>query len=238
VSLVTIKSSWAPRVRYAARKYKRELRKAQRNFEKALARGTTEGEAMSVLCAEEAKAVLEMLKRLGYGSEKPKTPARDRLELELMVHERDEDPSINFFRLFMAQQKGTPLEQVFSRKGRERTKEKAQAFRLQHINELTTALKARKLAYEWLSQYYGRMEIRKKYNEFARVQFDQSLDDEAKAAYMALLFEQIANRSGRTPDEMLEEFNSMVKVLGLEVPSAEIRYEYEDDGAEDGEGED
>jgi hypothetical protein len=223
VSLIHIKPTWSPRVRHAARKYRRDLKRGQRRFEKAIAKGTSQGEATTVLCIEEARAVLDMLKRLGYGSDQPKTPARDRLELELMVHERDESASLNFFRLFMAQQKGRPLEQMFSRKGRERTKEPAQGMRQQHMGELRTALNARNLAYEWLSQYYSRMELRKKYGEFTRVQFDKGLDDEAKAAYMALLFEQIANRSGRSTEEVLEEFNQMVEALGVEATPAEIK---------------
>ena len=54
------------------------------------------------------------------------------------------------------------------------------------------------------------------------MQFDKSLDDEAKVAYMALLFAQIAQRSGRSPEEVLEEYNVMVKALGIDVGSAEI----------------
>lgn len=237
MSLVVIKRSWPPRVRYAARKYKQAIRKAQRAFERSVASGTSEGEAMSDMCLQEATAVLELLKRLGYGGGKM-APARDRLELELMVHERDESPSINFFRLFLAQQKDTPIGQAFSRRGRERTLQKAEELRWRHIEELTTALKARQAARAWLGQYYGRLEIGKKYREFTRVQFDKEMDDEAKVAYMSLLFSQIAQRSGRTPEEVLEEFNAMVAALGIGAASAEIDLV---GGAEDGgwdEGED
>ena len=90
------------------------------------------------------------------------------------------------------------------------------------MEELETALKAREAAYAWLSQYYGRFEIGKKYREFSKVQFDKSLDDEAKVAYMALLFAQISQRSGRTPEDVLEEYNLMVTALGIEADSAEI----------------
>jgi hypothetical protein len=229
VSFVRIDRKWTPAVRYAARRYRRDLKRAQRKFERSVSSGTTEGEAMSVLCAEEAKAILEMLNRLGYGGDRKKAPARHRLELELRVHERDEDASINFFRLFMAQHKGQQLEQVFSRKGRERTKVEAEALRWKHIDELRASLQARDAAHAWLSQYFGRMEFRKKYREFARVQFDESLDDEAKVAYMSLLFTQIAQRTGRSKDDILSEYNEMVESLGLNVASAEIDVGAEDD---------
>ena len=221
VSLVVIKRSWSPRVRYAGRKYKRAVRKAQRAFERSVASGTSEGEAMSELCVREASAVLELLKRLGYGGGKL-APARDRLELEVMVHERDESPSINFFRLFLAQRKGIPVEQAFSRRGRERYLKEAEDLRWRHIEELGNALKARRAAHAWLSQYYGRLEIGKKYREFARVQFDKEMDDDAKVAYMSLLFAQIAQRTDRTPEDVLEEFNSLVSSLDISAAAAEI----------------
>jgi hypothetical protein len=229
VSLVVIKRTWTPRVRHAARKYRRDHRRAFRQFEKAVAKGVHEGEAMSVLCAAEAKAVLDLLNRLGYGTGKNMAKARDRLELELMVHERDEDASVNFFRLYLAQRKGNPLEQVFSKRGRKRTQEEAEGLRAQHIKELTQALTARTAAYNWLSRYYGRFELAKRYGEFTRVQFDESLDDQAKVAYLTLLFAQIAQRTGRPPDEILDEFNQMVEEAGLEVVRADIP------GDEDGE---
>lgn len=228
--MVRIKRTWTPRVRHAARKYKRTVRKAQRRFEQTVASGSSEGEAMTALCFDQAQAVLGLLNRLGYGGDRKMAPARDRLELELQVHQRDEDVSINFFRLFLAQQKGTPLQQVFSRRGRERTLKDADALRWHHMEELDTALKARKAAYAWLSQYYGRFEIGKKYREFSRVQFDKSMDDEAKVAYMTLLFAQVSQRSGRSPEEVLEEYNLMVKALGIDAGSAEILM---DEGDED-----
>jgi hypothetical protein len=222
VSLVVIKGAWTPRVRHAARKYKRDQRRALRSFEKAVAKGASEGEAMTVLCASEAKAVLDLLNRLGYGTGKNMAKARDRLELELMVHERDVDASVNFFRLYMAQRKDAPLDQVFSKRGRKRSQEEAEALREQHIKELTQALTARTAAYNWLSRYYGRFELAKRYGEFTRVQFDESLDNEAKVAYLTLLFTQIAQRTGRSPDDVMDEFNEMVREAGLEVETAEV----------------
>ncbi|UCC94144.1 MAG: hypothetical protein JSW25_05650, partial [Thermoplasmata archaeon] len=65
-------------------------------------------------------------------------------------------------------------------------------------------------------------ELAKRYGEFTRVQFDESLDDEAKVAYLTLLFAQIAQRTGRPPEEILEEFNEMVSEAGLDVVTAEI----------------
>ncbi|NIS19385.1 MAG: hypothetical protein GWN89_05440 [Thermoplasmata archaeon] len=235
VSLVVIKRTWTPRVRHAARRYKRDHKKAFRRFEKAVAKGVSEGDAMAVLCASEAKAVLDLLNRLGYGTGKNMARARDRLELELMVHERDEDASINFFRLYLAQKKGTPMDHVFTKRGRKRSQEEAEALRSEHIGELTQALNARTAAYSWLSRYYGRLELAKKYGEFTRVQFDESLDDQAKVAYLTLLFAQIAQRTGRTPDQVLDEFNEMVREAGLDVATAEIVVD-EDDSDADGEG--
>jgi hypothetical protein len=243
VSLVVIKRTWTPRVRYAARRYKRDQKRALGAFERAVAKGTHEGEAMTVLCASEAKAVLDLLNRLGYGTGKNMARARDRLELELMVHERDVDASVNFFRLYMAQRKGTPLDQVFSKKGRKRTQEEAEALRDQHIEELTQALTARTAAYNWLARYFRRLELGKKYGEFTRVQFDEELDEQAKVAYLTLLFAQIAQRTGRSPDQVLDEFNEMVREAGLDVPTAEIEVEEvegvgEEGPLEDGTGED
>jgi hypothetical protein len=230
VSLVNIKRTWTPRVRHAARRYKRDMRKAQKVFENSVTKGIHEGEAVSVMCAQEAKAILDMLNRLGYGGSKKMAKARDRLELELMVHERDSDASVNFFRLYMAQKRGKPLETMFSKRGRKRTQEEAEGMRLQHIKELTTALTARTAAYEWLSGYYSRLELAKKYGEFTRVQFDETLEDKAKVAYLTLLFAQIAQRTGRSPDEILEEFNQMVEDAGLEVSTATIDMKDVDDG--------
>jgi hypothetical protein len=235
VSLLRIDRRWTPVVRYAARRYRRDLRATQRRFERAISSGTSEGEAMSVLCAEQARAVLDLLNRLGYGGDRKKAPARDRLELELKVHELDEDASINFFRLFMAQRKGRPLEQVFSRRGREQTFKEADALRFRHIDELRAALKARMTAREWLSRYYGRFELGRKYREFARVQFDTTLDDEAKAAYMALLLAQVAQRTGRTKEDVLSEYNEMVRSLGIHA-RAEIDLDAEGSEEEAGEG--
>ncbi len=198
------------------------MKRAQRAYAKAIRKGTSEGEAMSVLCAEEAKAVLEMLNRLGYGGSRKMPPARQRLELEVMVHERDESASLNFFRLFMAQQKGKPLDQMFSRKGRQRSLKEAEELRWRHIDELRDALKARDAAYEWLSLYYGRLELVKKYNEFVKVQFDEGLDNDAKVTYMSLLIAQIATRTGRSNEEVLEEYNEFIQSLGLDVASAAI----------------
>ena len=230
VSLVTIRRSWTARVRHAARRYRRDLRKAQRRFERDVARGVHEGEAMSTLCAQEAKAVLDLLNRLGYGTGKNMAKARDRLELELMVHERDADVSVNFFRLYLAQRRDQSLDQAFSKRGRKRNQEEAEGLREQHIKELTQALTARTAAYTWLSRYYGRFELAKRYGEFTRVQFDESLDDQAKVAYLTLLFAQISQRSGKSPDQVLDEFNQMVREAGLEVRTADIDLDDEDDG--------
>jgi hypothetical protein len=249
VSLVRINRKWTPRVRYAARKYKRAHRKAHQKFERSIKAGKSEGDAISIMCAEQASIVLELLNRLGYGGDRKMAPARDRLELEIQVHTRDEGASINFFRLFLAQRKNRPLDTVFSRKGRKRFQERAEAFRWQHIKELETALKARNAAYAWLGRYYGRMELGKKYREFTRVQFDDTMAADAKAAYMALLLTQIAQRSGRSPEEVLEEFNLMVTALGIGVASTELVLDdvsdegikdldfTEDDELEDGEDE-
>jgi len=233
VSLVRINRKWTPRVRYAARRYKRAHRKALRKFERSIKAGKSEGDAISILCAEQASIVLEMLNRLGYGGDRKMAPARDRLELEIQVHMRDEDASINFFRLFLAQRKNRPLSTVFSRKGRQRFQERAEAARWQHIKELETTLKARNAAHAWLGQYFGRLELGKKYREFTRVQFDDTMDDEAKTAYMALLFAQISQRTGRPPEEVLEEFNMMVTALGIIVTSGELEL---DDVSDDGIG--
>jgi len=222
VSLVTIMRTWTPRVRHAARKYRRDHKRTLKAFEKAVAKGVHEGEAFSALCASEAKAVLDLLNRLGYGTGKNMAKARDRLELELMVHERDADASVNFFRLYMAQKKGTSLENVFSKRGRKKNKEEAEALRLQHMKELTQALTARTTAYKWLSRYYSRFELAKKYGEFTRVQFDETIDDQAKVAFLTLLFAQIAQRTGRSPDEILQEFNEMVEDAGLDVVQTDI----------------
>jgi hypothetical protein len=230
VSLVTIRRTWTPRVRHAARKYRRDHKRAFRQFEKAVAKGGSEGDAMSVMCASEAKAVLDLLNRLGYGTGKNMAKARDRLELELMVHERDEDASVNFFRLYMAQKKGTQLDQVFSKRGRKRSQEEAEALRAQHIGELTQALTARTAAFNWLARYYQRFELAKRYGEFTRVQFDESLDDEAKVAYLTLLFAQIAQRTNRPPEEILAEFNEMVQEADLNVAQAEIAMDDEEEG--------
>lgn len=185
---------------------------------------------MSTLCAQEAKAVLDLLNRLGYGTGKNMARARDRLELELMVHERDPDVSVNFFRLYLAQRRDQPLDQAFSKRGRKRNQEEAEGLREQHIKELTQALTARTAAYTWLSRYYGRFELAKRYSEFTRVQFDESLDDQAKVAYLTLLFAQISQRSGKSPDQVLDEFNQMVRAAGLEVRAADIDLDDEDDG--------
>jgi len=210
VSLVTIKRSWTPRVRYAARKYRRDHKRAFRHFEKA------------VLCANEAKVVLDLLNRLGYGTGKNMAKARDRLELELMVHERDVDASVNFFRLYLAQKKDLPIDQVFTRRGRKRSQEEAEALRAEHMTDLNQALTARTAAHSWLSLYFSRTELGKKYGEFTRVQFDETLENKAKAAYLTLLFAQIAQRTGRTPEKVLAEFNRMVEAAGLEVVQAEV----------------
>jgi len=175
VSLVRINRKWTPRVRYAARRYKRAHRKALRKFERSIKAGKSEGDAISILCAEQASIVLEMLNRLGYGGDRKMAPARDRLELEIQVHMRDEDASINFFRLFLAQRKNRPLSTVFSRKGRQRFQERAEAARWQHIKELETTLKARNAAHAWLGQYFGRLELGKKYREFTRVRGQDGL---------------------------------------------------------------
>jgi hypothetical protein len=228
VSLIIIRRTWTPRVRHAARKYRKDHKRAFRLFEKAVAKGGSEGDAMSALCAGEAKAVLDLLNRLGYGTGKNMAKARDRLELEKMVHERDKDASVNFFRLYLAQKKGTALDQVFSKRGRKRNQEKAEALRDEHIKELTQALTARTAAFNWLGLYYSRFELAKRYGEFTRVQFDETLDDQAKVAYLTLLFAQIAQRTGRPADEILTEFNKMVTDAGLEVVKADIKTDDEE----------
>jgi hypothetical protein len=213
VSLVRIRSSWSPAVRYAARAYRREVTRAQRRFEKRLKEGSTEGEAASMLCAEEAQAVISMLRRLGYGGGKLRGRARDRVELELQVHELDVDVSLNFFRAYLAQRKDQELVDVFSRKGRERTKGKADEIRLRHIQELRASLRARELVREWLGLYYGRLELGKKYREFSRIQFDDKLDEDARLSYLGLLITQLANRSGRPREEILAEYQELAKAL-------------------------
>jgi hypothetical protein len=213
VSLVKIRSGWSPAVRYAARAYRRELRRAQRRFEKRLKEGSTEGEAASALCAEEAQAVITMLRRLGYGGGRLRGRARDRVELELQVHELDVDVSLNFFRAYLAQRKDTDLHEVFSRKGRERTKAKADEIRQRHIQELQAAMKARELVREWLGLYYGRLELGKKYREFSRIQFDDKLDEGARLSYLSLLITQMANRCGRPREEILAEYQELARVL-------------------------
>ena len=217
MSLVRINPHWVPRVRHAARKYRKDVNRAQRRFEATIRKGGTEGEALQVQCAEDAQALMTLLGRLGYGGDRKKAPTRDRLELEIRVHELDEDVSINFFRVFLAQKRDIPLDKVFSRRGRKDTQKDAEALRWRHIDELKTTLKARNAAFGWLGLYYKRTELVKKYNEFCRVQFDDDLDVEAKAAYMGLLLAHVAQRSGRSPEEVLEEFNSMVKDLGIDV---------------------
>jgi hypothetical protein len=232
VSRILIRRTWTPTVRYAARRYRRDVRRAARTYAKTVSKGGSEGEAMSVLCAEEAKAVLDMLKRLGYGGGRRKAPTRQRLELEVMVHERDESASINFFRLFLAQQKGKPLDQYFSKKGRERTRGEAEALRWKHIDELRDALRARDATYQWLSRYFKRIELARKYTEFAKVQFDEALDNDAKVTFMALLIAQIAQRTGRSNEDVLAEYNELIQGLGLDVASAEI--DVGGDGPDDG----
>ena len=213
MSLVKISSRWSPAVRYAARAYRREVARAQRRFEKRLKAGSTGGEAASTLCAEEAQAVISMLRRLGYGGGKLRGRARDRVELELQVHELDVDVSLNFFRAYLAQRKDLELVDVFSRKGRERTKAKADEIRLRHIEELRASLKARELVRQWLGLYYGRLEVGKKYREFSRIQFDDKLDEGARLSYLSLLITQMANRSGRPREEVLAEYQELARSL-------------------------
>jgi hypothetical protein len=74
----------------------------------------------------------------------------------------------------------------------------------------------------WLSQYFKRIELAKKYTEFVKVQFDDNLDNEAKVTFMALLIAQIAQRTGRSNEDVLAEYNELVQSLGLDVASAEI----------------
>ena len=213
MSLVKIRSSWSPAVRYAARAYRREVARAQRRFEKRLKAGSTGGEAASTLCAEEAQAVISMLRRLGYGGGKLRGRARDRVELELQVHELDVDVSLNFFRAYLAQRKDLELVDVFSRKGRERTRAKADEVRLRHIQELRASLKARDLVREWLGLYYGPLELGKKYKEFSRIQFDDKLDEGARISYLGLLITQMANRSSRPREEILAEYQELARAL-------------------------
>lgn len=213
MSLVRINRKWAPLVRYAARRYKRALKKAQRRFEKDVAKGTTEGEAMSTLCAEEAQALMSLLRRLGYGGDRRKAPARDRMELELMVHELDPDVSHNFFRVFLAQQKDKTLLEVFSRRGRERTLKEVEELRLRHIRELSNALRAREAIVAWLSQYFKGLELRKRYTELTRMQFDDSIDEEVRLSYLSLLFAQIAEKTGRERGDVLREYEAVCKAL-------------------------
>jgi len=221
VSLVRIKSNWSPVVRRAARLYKRDLRRAQRAFGRRIQEGMTEGEALSSQCAEEAQAVIQMLKRLGYGGGKPRGRARDRLELELQVHERDVDVSLNFFRVYLAQQKGKDLHEVFSRRGRERFKGQAEALHERHIKELRAALTAREAVRSWLAMYFGRFELGRKYREFCRIQFGESMDDETKLSYISLLITQIANRTGRAREEVLVEWTALARAIaGAESPEA------------------
>ena len=221
MSLVRIKSNWSPVVRRAARLYKRDLRRAQRAFGRRIQEGMTEGEALSSQCAEEAQAVIQMLKRLGYGGGKPRGRARDRLELELQVHERDVDVSLNFFRVYLAQQKGKDLHEVFSRRGRERFKGQAEALHERHIKELRAALTAREAVRSWLAMYFGRFELGRKYREFCRIQFGESMDDETKLSYISLLITQIANRTGRAREEVLVEWTALARAIaGAESPEA------------------
>ena len=152
VSSVRINPHWVPKVRFAARKYRRDLKRAKQKFETAIHKGGSEGDAMQVMCAEEAQAVITLLDRLGYGGNRKKAPSRDRLDLEIKVHELDESASINFFRVFLAQRKNMGLDRVFSRRGKKDTLEDAEALRRRHIDELTGALHARNAALAWLGQ--------------------------------------------------------------------------------------
>ncbi len=213
MNLVRIQAGWTPVVRYAARTYKRDVRRAQRAFERRIQEGMTEGEALSSQCAEEAQAVIRMLRRLGYGAGRLRGRARDRLELELQVHERDPDVSLNFFRVYLAQQNGMDLHEVFSRKGRERFKGKAEELRERHVKELRSTLAAREAVRAWLARYFGRFELGRKYREFCRIQFDESLDEGAKLSYMSLLITQIANRSGRERGEVLAEWTALARAI-------------------------
>ena len=221
MSLVRIQSGWSPVVRHAARVYKRDVRRARRAFERRIQAGMTEGEALSSQCAEEAQAVIQMLKRLGYGAGKLRGRARDRIELELQVHERDTDVSLNFFRVYLAQQKGMDLHEVFSRRGRERFRGKAEELHERHIKELRAALAAREAVRAWLAMYFGRFELGRKYRELSRIQFDASLDDEARLSYMSLLITQISNRTGRAREEVLAEWAALARAIaGAESPEA------------------
>jgi hypothetical protein len=230
VSLVRIDRHWSPKVRYAARKYRRDMKKALRNFEKRIRQGATEGQATQVQCAEEAQAIINLLKRLGYGADKPRGSTTQRLELELQVHELDKEASINFFRLFLAQRKGMPLDRVFSRKGRVETLEKAEKIRAKHIEELKRTVEARKAVKGWLDLHYGPMEARKKYREFARLHFDPSIDGQTRLSYLSLLITQMAERSGRDREELLEEYKALAE--GLLSPEPEM-----EEGEDEGEGE-
>lgn len=213
MSLVRIKSSWSPAVRRAARLYKRDLRRAQRAFERRIQEGMTEGEALSSQCAEEAQAVIQMLKRLGYGGGRPKGRARDRIELELQVHERDTDVSLNFFRVYLAQQKGKDLHEVLSRRGRERFKGQVEDLHERHIKELRASLTAREAVRAWLAMYFGRFELGRKYREFCRIQFGESVDDGTKLSYISLLVTQISNRTGRAREEVLAEWTALARAI-------------------------
>ncbi len=226
MSIVRIDRRWSPKVRYAARRYRRDMKKAMRNFERRIRQGATEGQAAQVQCAEEAQAVINLLKRLGYGADRPRGSTTQRLELELQVHQLDKEASLNFFRLFLAQRKGLPLDQVFSRKGRVETLEKAEKIRAKHIEELKRTVEARKAVKGWLDLYYGPMEATKKYREFARLHFDPSIDSETRLSYLSLLITQMAERSGRDREELLEEYKALAK--GLLSPEPEVPEEEEE----------
>jgi hypothetical protein len=143
MSEVVLESDWSPTVRRLAKLYRDAVEDAMGDAQRRMRDGIDEDEALAVQCAEEALAVVVLLKGLGRGGTEPRAVrSSGRYDLELQVHTRDPEVSRNFFRLVLATDRAEPLDDVFARKGRTATREAAEKMREDRVEDLREAIEA------------------------------------------------------------------------------------------------
>ena len=143
MSEVVLDGDWSPTVRRLAQLYRDAVKRAKKGAQLSIRRGAEEDEALAVLCAEEALAVVSLLQGLGRTKQQRGAGrSSGRYELELQVHASDAEISRNFFRLVLAEDGREHLDDVFTRDGRRRTKDAAEARRQERVEDLRDVIEA------------------------------------------------------------------------------------------------
>ncbi len=137
---VPVEPEWSGGVRKAAARVRADLGASRRRLQLRLDQGSDQEGPFSQKGIEEALAMVKLMKALGYGSRDREGHGLDAVDLELAAHLTHPDASRSYFRAVIANRRGIPLTQVFSKEGRLKSREEAESLRREHVERLCDAL--------------------------------------------------------------------------------------------------